>query len=147
MILFVSQGGQIMYFDKAYFDENNKPLDVQIICDICGRVIKISDMFKFQIVQNEYCVVKNEYNIKCSCGNSCTGLIEYKKLSQLDKSVVKTYPQTNIISKPEIKCPYCHSDNVRKISGGERAVSVLGLGLLSNKINKSFKCKNCGGTF
>ena len=44
-------------------------------------------------------------------------------------------------------CPFCNSTDVRKISGGERAVSILGLGLLSKKINKSFKCNKCGGTF
>lgn len=46
-----------------------------------------------------------------------------------------------------VKCPFCKSTNVRKISSGERVVSVLGLGLLSKKINKSFKCNSCGGTF
>lgn len=49
--------------------------------------------------------------------------------------------------KPIVECPYCHSKNTKKIGAGERAVSVIGLGLLSKKINKSFKCKNCGGTF
>lgn len=46
-----------------------------------------------------------------------------------------------------VECPYCHSTNIHKITGTERAVSVIGLGLLSKKINKSFKCKKCGGTF
>lgn len=44
-------------------------------------------------------------------------------------------------------CPFCDSSDIRKISGSERAVSILGLGLLSKKINKSFKCNKCGGTF
>lgn len=47
----------------------------------------------------------------------------------------------------QVKCPFCQSTNIRKIGAGERAVSVLGLGLLSKKINKSFKCNSCGGTF
>lgn len=47
----------------------------------------------------------------------------------------------------QVKCPFCQSTNVKKIGAGERAVSVIGLGLLSKKINKSFKCKSCGGTF
>lgn len=50
-------------------------------------------------------------------------------------------------SSNQAKCPYCHSKNTKKIGAGERAVSVLGLGLLSKKINKSFKCNSCGGTF
>ena len=48
-------------------------------------------------------------------------------------------------SKP--KCPHCQSTNISKISGAERAMSVIGLGILSKKINKSFKCKNCGYTW
>ena len=45
------------------------------------------------------------------------------------------------------KCPTCQSTNVQKIGTGERAVSVAVLGIFSKKINKSFKCKNCGYTW
>lgn len=44
-------------------------------------------------------------------------------------------------------CPFCNSTDVHKISGGERVMSIIGLGIFSNKINKSFKCKSCKGTF
>lgn len=47
----------------------------------------------------------------------------------------------------QVHCPYCNSINVSKITGTERAISVIGLGIFSKKINKSFKCKKCGGTF
>lgn len=45
------------------------------------------------------------------------------------------------------KCPTCSSTNVQKIGAGERVASVAILGLFSKKINKSFKCKNCGYTW
>ncbi|MCI8714084.1 MAG: hypothetical protein HFH23_18000 [Ruminococcus sp.] len=45
------------------------------------------------------------------------------------------------------KCPTCGSTNVRSISGAERGASILGLGIFSNKINKSFKCNSCGYTW
>ena len=45
------------------------------------------------------------------------------------------------------KCPTCGSSNIRKISTGERMVSVGMLGLFSKKINKSFKCNSCGYTW
>lgn len=45
------------------------------------------------------------------------------------------------------KCPTCGSTNIRKIGTGERAVSVIGLGLLSKKINKTWKCNSCGHTW
>ena len=45
------------------------------------------------------------------------------------------------------KCPTCGSLNVRHISGGERVASVGFLGIFSKKINKTFKCGNCGYTW
>lgn len=45
------------------------------------------------------------------------------------------------------ECPTCHSKNVQPISGIERGASIIGLGIFSKKINKSFKCKNCGYTW
>lgn len=45
------------------------------------------------------------------------------------------------------KCPTCGSLSVEKIGGLERAASVGFWGLFSNKINKTYKCKNCGHTW
>ena len=45
------------------------------------------------------------------------------------------------------ECPTCHSKNVQSISGIERGASIVGLGIFSKKINKSFKCKHCGYTW
>ena len=46
-----------------------------------------------------------------------------------------------------LKCPTCNSTDIRKISTGERMMSVGMLGLFSKKINKSFKCNKCGYTW
>lgn len=75
-------------------------------------------------------------------------IIEYQsrmsqfKLQQEQKDEIEEKQQEN-----QVHCPYCNSTNVKKITGTERAVSVGMLGLFSKKLNKSFKCKNCGGTF
>lgn len=45
------------------------------------------------------------------------------------------------------ECPTCHSKNVQSISGIERGASIIGLGIFSKKINKSFKCRHCGYTW
>ena len=45
------------------------------------------------------------------------------------------------------KCPNCHSTNIKAITGTERAMSIMGLGIFSKKINKSFKCLNCKYTW
>lgn len=50
-------------------------------------------------------------------------------------------------SKPIVICPYCKSTDTKPISGTERAVSILGLGIFSKKINKSYKCLNCKCTW
>lgn len=70
---------------------------------------------------------------------------DMKARERIDKAMAKYAGTTN--NNNQVKCPFCQSNNVRKIGTGERAVSVLGFGLLSKKINKSFKCSNCGGTF
>lgn len=45
------------------------------------------------------------------------------------------------------RCPSCQSTQIRKIDAVERAGSVAFLGIFSRKINKSFKCRNCGYTW
>ena len=45
------------------------------------------------------------------------------------------------------KCPTCQSTNIKKISGTERTASVIGLGIFSKKINKTYKCLNCKYTW
>ena len=41
-------------------------------------------------------------------------------------------------------CPTCQSSNVEKIGSVSRIGSVATLGIFSNKLNKTYKCKNCG---
>lgn len=59
----------------------------------------------------------------------------------------KTVQQNDCQISNQVKCPFCQSTDVHKITGTERVTSIVGLGIFSKKINKSFKCKNCGGTF
>lgn len=76
-------------------------------------------------------------------------IIEFNlKMSQFRNQVT----QQNTMKKQQseqakIHCPYCNSINIKKISGTERVASVAMLGIFSKKINKSFKCNACGGTF
>lgn len=46
-----------------------------------------------------------------------------------------------------IVCPTCGSSNVQKIGTLERTTSVVGMGIASKKINKTFKCNKCGYTW
>jgi predicted RNA-binding Zn-ribbon protein involved in translation (DUF1610 family) len=45
------------------------------------------------------------------------------------------------------KCPTCGSTNIRKMGGVERGASIAAFGIFSKKINKTFKCGNCGYTW
>lgn len=47
----------------------------------------------------------------------------------------------------KLHCPTCGSTNIKKITGTERAASVIGLGIFSKKINKSYKCIKCKCTW
>ena len=46
-----------------------------------------------------------------------------------------------------IKCPYCQSANVKKISTTSRAISVGLAGVASGKIGKQWHCINCESDF
>lgn len=45
------------------------------------------------------------------------------------------------------KCPTCHSTNIKKIGGANKIISIKVFGVYSSKINKTFKCENCGYTW
>lgn len=47
----------------------------------------------------------------------------------------------------QVKCPYCQSVNVKKITTVGRAVSVGVFGIASGKIGKQWHCNNCKSDF
>ncbi len=127
-----------MYYNLAYFDENNEPKEVQLICNICGKIIVEKDMSKFKIVQSDYCVLCDDKNILCECGNAGNGFIEYKKNPSLKSIQLK-----NTIKDNTPKCPTCGSTNVRPISATKRVVGTLTFGLANGTVGKSYECLNC----
>lgn len=58
------------------------------------------------------------------------------------KSQQASYSEENIP-----RCPTCHSTKIKKIGAFERMASVGFWGPFSKKINKTFKCENCGYTW
>lgn len=59
-----------------------------------------------------------------------------------DNIMIKNNPEPN-----QIRCKYCNSTNVKKISGFSRIESVAMFGIFSKKIHKEFHCNNCGADF
>lgn len=69
----------------------------------------------------------------------------------LDK-VVEEYLEgnrrrTEAIAVNSVKCPYCKSANVKKLSFTGKALSVGTLGLFSKKIGKQWHCNKCNSDF
>ena len=59
-----------------------------------------------------------------------------------------THGKTILEEKSRVsKCPTCQSTNIRKMGGIERGASIYAFGIFSKKINKTFKCQNCGYTW
>lgn len=74
--------------------------------------------------------------------------IEYQlKLNQFKTQVKQQENSKKVEEDSKPKCPNCHSTNIKPISGTERAMSIIGLGMFSKKINKSFKCLDCKYTW
>lgn len=72
-------------------------------------------------------------------------IVDYElKMSQF-RNQVQQQEQTKEKSKPH--CPTCGSTNIKPITGTERAASIIGLGIFSKKINKTYKCLNCKSTW
>ena len=57
------------------------------------------------------------------------------------------YVPVEYSSSSSAKCPTCQSTNIRKMGGVERGASIAAFGIFSKKINKTFKCGNCGYTW
>lgn len=122
------------------------------ICPYCKSNIKDSG-----IDYNEYKIISKISNdnafLEAMIDLKQKDIIEYElKMGQFRNQVEqqKSIQNQQVQVKQESnvpKCPTCQSTNIRKIRAGERAASVLGLGIFSKKINKTWKCNNCGHTW
>lgn len=74
--------------------------------------------------------------------NTCGATVEIAD-DNYDISCLKK----NINIQPQVRCPFCNSTNVNKISGTKKAMSIIGFGILSNKIGKQWHCNNCKSEF
>lgn len=71
--------------------------------------------------------------------------IKNPKLSEHNYNIIGTIKDHN---KTEIKCPYCHSTNTKKITNTSKAIHTALFGIFSMSRNsKNFHCNNCGADF
>ena len=109
-------------------------------CKICGSK-------KNYLIEND-----GRKSLFCESCNHFEDIYVNDKLKQKWENEAKEKEQAEINAKIQAninvpKCPTCDSTNIQKIGTGERVASVAMLGIFSKKINKSFKCKNCGYTW
>ena len=139
-------------------------------CDKCGN---ICEAFKDELEDGCFCCGKSplkpiprEYidNFRWRDRDGKEAFIEeiVKKSPNLDKTLFEhrdeTIQRKNDEMKASIavgkaileeksrvpKCPTCGSTNIRKMDGVERGASMAAFGIFGKKINKTFKCGNCG---
>lgn len=114
-------------YRKYNSNQSNK-----FICKICGNRMLykgIEDKDERKKLKKIY--IQNE-------------LEKEKKEKTTKKEVIypSSQPEENIP-----RCPTCHSTKIKKIGAFERMASVGFWGPFSKKINKTFKCENCGYTW
>ena len=137
-----------MYFSKAYFDENNNPVEVEVICNKCGNnITNTADPNIFSVIESEYCVIKPSETIVCQCGNkSGDGIINYK-VNQKIQTKTNNVSAIRSISNPKVECPYCHSINTTKITTTTKVVNTAIWGIFGTKRHKEWHCNACRSDF
>ena len=113
-------------------DEANNNLPDNITCVICGVTRP-----KSELCANNY---------KCRvCGSDVRLTLE----ENLKRD--KGYQPNNKVSEnahpKAIKCPYCNSTNITKISITKRSLSTYLFGLGSGKVGKQWHCNDCKSDF
>lgn len=134
-------------FQKGFIYPSEIKSNNEYICPYCNN--KLVDTL---ITENEFNLIED---VSDSDRQFLEAMIELKKNDpieyQLKMSQFKANLKQQVSSKVEednkVHCPYCHSTNIKAITGTERAMSIMGLGIFSKKINKSFKCLNCKYTW
>lgn len=106
------------------------------------RGIAINDELKDQFI-NDYIKSSPEFN---------QYLFEHREEDMFNKRMsdrAKLAHGASILEEQSRvpKCPTCGSTNIRKMGGVERGASIATFGIFSKKINKTFKCSNCGYTW
>lgn len=111
----------------------------------CGVYFIIDGINDLKNVNKIYEENKND---KDYCDNLIKQYYESKYESErIGRQVIYDDLKPKKKTKPNIKCPYCGSNNTKKITVGGRAFSTAITGIASSKIGKQWHCNNCGSNF
>lgn len=137
-----------IYETEKFPADYNEKLD-QLICPFCNNKLVDTNFPHEDFILIGKATDWNRQILDLMMELHEKDLIEYQlklnqfKIQQEQHEAIKVQEREN--NRPH--CPTCGSTNIKKISGTERAASVIGLGVFSKKINKSYKCKHCGCTW
>ena len=134
---------------KSLLKESDAKYELYINAYMQGKSIKTGNTFEENEQRLFEEVIKPNPEFNPDLYARKDKIIKQKKGQEMNEFRRQTggasWVDDKIGNKP--KCPTCGSTNIQKIGTGERAVSILGLGLFSKKINKTWKCSNCGHTW
>lgn len=114
-------------------------------CTING--IKYDLTNELQIVMNNGDLVWVVKSLREKCGLSLKNAKILCDIINDSKTIPSEYILVPEVVRNIPRCPTCGSTEIQPISGLERGASIVGLGIFSKKINKSFKCRACGYTW
>ncbi len=116
------------------------------LCNKCKEKLEVTEVTMDEIkilfaISHDNSFLKSMIDLKEK------DIIEYNlKLSQF-KSQLEQQESSKTQNDATPRCPTCGSANIKPISATERATSIIGLGIFSKKINKTYKCLNCKCTW
>ncbi|WP_320938216.1 hypothetical protein [Enterocloster lavalensis] len=132
--------GTIAGFFEGFLPANNT-------CPYCK-----GDLTDINISYEEFSIIKKVSNditfIQAMIKLKQDNIIEYESRMCQFRSQAQLQEQLEKDrSSHTPKCPTCGSPNIKPITSTERAASLIGLGIFSKKINKTYKCLNCKHTW
>lgn len=146
-------------------NEKNFGFKKRSICTKCGKIYDRDECEQIIINKEPFtecpmcgtkydhpvteCTAKNK-KLEPICGFGYQLIDDAEELAKMNEE--KERKQQEMLEyeleHPNIpKCPTCGSTNIEKLSFTKKVISIGGLGILSNKIGKTYQCKNCKSTW
>ncbi|MEA4929359.1 MAG: zinc ribbon domain-containing protein [Candidatus Limiplasma sp.] len=122
----------VVWFLLVYFGDEGKYSTFFII----GPVVLL---FHRMYWHNDYKPSLDKYNQFLEMGET-----QYREAQVQQRKQEAVKQRYDAMINPPVRCPSCGSTDKEQITALNRVVSVGALGLASNKIGKSWKCKHCG---
>ena len=150
---------------KICIDCGRQLFDSDILCDRCNskniiseeEYIKIVEKIKQANIFTKKKLLQN-HDYKCIYDRLQQPEVTYPKPIILgnnnyesDKEYWERINQhtisKDISTNQAVECPYCKSNNTKKISTTSRVISTSLFGLGSKKLGKQYHCNKCGADF